>query len=62
MFFQVFLPHGVRNNLLKLIKEKDITATLFDDAIKYVEQVLRNDPYVRFLQSDTYKNLLSRIK
>uniref|UniRef100_A0AC35G1A4 RGS domain-containing protein n=1 Tax=Panagrolaimus sp. PS1159 TaxID=55785 RepID=A0AC35G1A4_9BILA len=59
---EVFLPHGVRNNLLRLIKEKEIDATLFDDAIKYVEQVLRNDPYVRFLQSDTYKDLLNRLQ
>uniref|UniRef100_A0A914Y0V7 RGS domain-containing protein n=1 Tax=Panagrolaimus superbus TaxID=310955 RepID=A0A914Y0V7_9BILA len=59
---EVFLPHGVRNNLLRLIKEKEIDGTLFDDSIKYVEQVLRNDPYVRFLQSDTYKDLLSRLQ
>lgn len=59
--FQVFLPFGVRQLLEKRINEKDVDVTLFDDAIKHVEQVLKNDPYVRFLQSKEYSDLLDKL-
>ncbi|KIH42378.1 hypothetical protein ANCDUO_27637, partial [Ancylostoma duodenale] len=59
---QVFLPFGVRQVIEKKIQEKDVDISLFDEAIKHVEQVLRNDPYVRFLQSPQYLNLLAKLK
>ncbi|KAE9551656.1 hypothetical protein FO519_005126 [Halicephalobus sp. NKZ332] len=59
---QVFLPFGLRQNLIKKIKDKDVDIALFDEATKHVEQVLKNDPYVRFLASSNYKNLLARLK
>ncbi|KIH57145.1 regulator of G protein signaling domain protein, partial [Ancylostoma duodenale] len=59
---KVFLPFGVRQVIEKKIQEKDVDISLFDEAIKHVEQVLRNDPYVRFLQSPQYLNLLAKLK
>ncbi|CAD6192556.1 unnamed protein product [Caenorhabditis auriculariae] len=59
---EVFLPFGVRQVIERRITDKDIDITLFDEAIKHVEQVLRNDPYVRFLQSDQYLGLLSKLE
>ncbi|EYC20128.1 hypothetical protein Aduo_004023 [Ancylostoma duodenale] len=59
---EVFLPFGVRQVIEKKIQEKDVDISLFDEAIKHVEQVLRNDPYVRFLQSPQYLNLLAKLK
>ncbi len=41
------------------IRDRKIDGALFEDAVKHVEQVLRNDPYVRFLQSKEYTELLS---
>ncbi|KJH46739.1 regulator of G protein signaling domain protein [Dictyocaulus viviparus] len=58
---EVFLPFGVRQVIERKIHDKDVDITLFDEAIKHVEQVLRNDPYVRFLQSPQYLNLLSKL-
>lgn len=59
---EVFLPFGVRQVIERKIQEKDVDITLFDEAIKHVEQVLRNDPYVRFLQSPQYLELLAKLK
>ncbi|VDM60408.1 unnamed protein product [Angiostrongylus costaricensis] len=59
---EVFLPFGVRQVIEKKIHEKDVDISLFDEAIKHVEQVLRNDPYVRFLQSPQYLNLLAKLE
>lgn len=59
--FQVFLPFGVRQFIEKKINDKDVDCTLFDEAIKHVEQVLKNDPYVRFLQSNEYIGLLEKL-
>ncbi|ETN75298.1 regulator of G protein signaling domain protein [Necator americanus] len=59
---EVFLPFGVRQVIEKKIQEKEVDISLFDEAIKHVEQVLRNDPYVRFLQSPQYLNLLAKLK
>ncbi|VDL64372.1 unnamed protein product [Nippostrongylus brasiliensis] len=59
---EVFLPFGVRQVIERKIQEKDVDITLFDEAIKHVEQVLRNDPYVRFLQSPQYLDLLAKLK
>uniref|UniRef100_A0A7E4W4D2 RGS domain-containing protein n=1 Tax=Panagrellus redivivus TaxID=6233 RepID=A0A7E4W4D2_PANRE len=58
---EVFLPFGLRQNLIKRIKDKDVDLTLFDEATKHVENVLKNDPYVRFLQSNNYKQLLEKL-
>ncbi|MFH4978948.1 hypothetical protein AB6A40_005657 [Gnathostoma spinigerum] len=58
---EVFLPFGVRQLIEKKINDKEVDITLFDDAIKHVEQVLRNDPYVRFLQSAEYNELLAKL-
>uniref|UniRef100_A0A914ZKS2 RGS domain-containing protein n=1 Tax=Parascaris univalens TaxID=6257 RepID=A0A914ZKS2_PARUN len=58
---QVFLPFGVRQFIEKKINDKDVDCTLFDEAIKHVEQVLKNDPYVRFLQSNEYIELLEKL-
>ncbi|EGT48285.1 CBN-RGS-3 protein [Caenorhabditis brenneri] len=59
---EVFLPFGVRQVIERRIHDNQIDITLFDEAIKHVEQVLRNDPYVRFLQSHQYIDLLSKLK
>jgi len=59
--FEVFLPFGLRQRIEKKIREKDADETLFDDAVKHVEQILKNDPYVRFLQSRDYRDLLARL-
>lgn len=60
------LPSAKRFLNQKSLKLADINGkwfqvdeTLFEDAIKHVEQVLRNDPYVRFLQSKEYQELLN---
>ncbi|VDN02350.1 unnamed protein product [Thelazia callipaeda] len=58
---EIFLPFGVRQLIEKRIEEKDVDKTLFDDAVKHVEQILKNDPYVRFLQSSEYNNLLQKL-
>lgn len=55
------MPFGLRQKIEKKIKEKDVDETLFDDAVKHVEQILKNDPYVRFLQSKEYQNLLEKL-
>uniref|UniRef100_A0AC35U7L3 RGS domain-containing protein n=1 Tax=Rhabditophanes sp. KR3021 TaxID=114890 RepID=A0AC35U7L3_9BILA len=59
---EVFLPFGLRQTMEKRIQQKEVDVNLFDDAIKHVEQVLKNDPYVRFLQSKEYNDLLNRLK
>lgn len=59
---EVFLPFGVRQHIERRLAENEADITLFDEAIKHVEQVLRNDPYVRFLQSPHYTNLLAKLK
>jgi len=59
---EVFLPFGLRQNLIKRIKDKDVDLSLFEDAAKHVEQVLKNDPYVRFLASNNYRALLTKLK
>ncbi|CAB3404857.1 unnamed protein product [Caenorhabditis bovis] len=43
---EVFLPFGVRQLIERRINDREVDITLFDEAIKHVEQVLRNDPYV----------------
>lgn len=58
---EVYLPFGVRQQIDKKIREKNVDETLFNDAIKHVEQILKNDPYVRFLQSKAYTQLLSKL-
>uniref|UniRef100_A0A0M3HG60 DUF2179 domain-containing protein n=1 Tax=Ascaris lumbricoides TaxID=6252 RepID=A0A0M3HG60_ASCLU len=40
--FLVFLPFGVRQFIEKKINDKDVDCTLFDEAIKHVEQKDRN--------------------
>ena len=47
----MFLPFGLRQRVEKKIREKHVDETLFDDAVKHVEQILKNDPYVRFINS-----------
>ncbi|CAI2345113.1 unnamed protein product [Caenorhabditis sp. 36 PRJEB53466] len=59
---EVFLPFGVRQVIERRIQDNEIDITLFDESIKHVEQVLRNDPYVRFLQSQDYTNLLNKLR
>lgn len=59
---EVFLPFGVRQVIERRIQDNEVDITLFDEAIKHVEQVLRNDPYVRFLQSKIYTDLLAKLK
>uniref|UniRef100_A0A914VN64 RGS domain-containing protein n=1 Tax=Plectus sambesii TaxID=2011161 RepID=A0A914VN64_9BILA len=58
---EVFLPFAVRQSVeQQLSGDKTVDRTLFDEAIKHVEQVLRNDPYVRFLQSPEYLELFDK--
>ncbi|KAI6189325.1 Regulator of G-protein signaling rgs-3 [Aphelenchoides fujianensis] len=57
---EVYLPFGVRQQIEKRVRDKEVDETLFDDAVKHVEQIL-NDPYVRFLQSNAYTQLLAKL-
>ncbi|VBB26495.1 unnamed protein product [Acanthocheilonema viteae] len=59
---EIFLPFGLRQVIDNRIETKNVDNTLFDEAVKYVEQVLKNDPYVRFLQSTEYNDLLDKLK
>ncbi|VDD96385.1 unnamed protein product [Enterobius vermicularis] len=59
---EVFLAFGIRQLIEKRIKDDDIDASLFDDAIKHVEKVLKTEPYHRFINSEEYKNLLHKLK
>uniref|UniRef100_A0A0R3RIL5 RGS domain-containing protein n=1 Tax=Elaeophora elaphi TaxID=1147741 RepID=A0A0R3RIL5_9BILA len=59
---EIFLPFGLRQVIDSRIEAKDVDNTLFDEAVKHVEQVLKNDPYVRFLQSAEYNDLLVKLK
>uniref|UniRef100_A0A914HEM1 RGS domain-containing protein n=1 Tax=Globodera rostochiensis TaxID=31243 RepID=A0A914HEM1_GLORO len=54
---EVFLPFGLRQRVEKKIREKDADETLFDESVKHVELILKNDPYVRFLQSKEHKQI-----
>uniref|UniRef100_A0A183BWY3 RGS domain-containing protein n=1 Tax=Globodera pallida TaxID=36090 RepID=A0A183BWY3_GLOPA len=58
---EVFLPFGLRQRVEKKIREKDADETLFDESVKHVELILKNDPYVRFLQSKEYNDLLAKL-
>jgi hypothetical protein len=51
----------MRQRIEKKIREKDVDETLFDESVKHVEQILKNDPYVRFLQSKDYNDLLAKL-
>ncbi|CAG9538161.1 unnamed protein product, partial [Cercopithifilaria johnstoni] len=59
---EIFLPFGLRQVIENKIETEDVDSTLFDEAIKHIEQVLKNDPYVRFLQSTEYNDLLAKLK
>ncbi|VDM94599.1 unnamed protein product [Onchocerca ochengi] len=59
---EIFLPFGLRQIIDSRIEANDVDSTLFDEAIKHIEQVLKNDPYVRFLQSNEYNDLLTKLK
>ncbi|VDK73509.1 unnamed protein product [Litomosoides sigmodontis] len=59
---EIFLPFGLRQVIDSQIEAQDVDSTLFDEAVKHVEQVLKNDPYVRFLQSTEYNDLLLKLK
>lgn len=59
---EIFLPFGVRRLIEKRINDKEVDSTLFDEAVKHAEQVLKNDPYIRFLQSNDYNDLLAKLK
>uniref|UniRef100_A0A8R1XN21 RGS domain-containing protein n=1 Tax=Onchocerca volvulus TaxID=6282 RepID=A0A8R1XN21_ONCVO len=59
---EIFLPFGLRQIIDSRIEANDVDSTLFDEAIKHIEQVLKNDPYVRFLQSNEYSDLLTKLK
>ena len=43
------------------VEDKDVDIGIFDEAVKHVEQILRNDPYVRYLQSPQYTDLLAKL-
>ncbi|KAF8363616.1 rgs-3 [Pristionchus pacificus] len=58
---EVFLPFGTKQVIDARVLDEQIDITLFDEATKHVEQVLRNDPYVRFLQSAEYDNLCAKL-
>ncbi|GMR38875.1 hypothetical protein PMAYCL1PPCAC_09070 [Pristionchus mayeri] len=58
---EVFLPFGTKQLIDAKIADDDIDISLFDEATRHVEQVLRNDPYVRFLQSAEYENLVAKL-
>uniref|UniRef100_A0A1I8C130 RGS domain-containing protein n=1 Tax=Meloidogyne hapla TaxID=6305 RepID=A0A1I8C130_MELHA len=58
---EVFLPFGLRQRVEKKIREKNVDDTVFDEAVKHVEQILKNDPYVRFINSKEYNDLLAKL-
>lgn len=59
---EIFLPFGVRQGIERKIKTKEVDVNLFDLSTKHVEQLLKNDPYVRFLQSKDYTELLAKLE
>uniref|UniRef100_A0A915PPN2 RGS domain-containing protein n=1 Tax=Setaria digitata TaxID=48799 RepID=A0A915PPN2_9BILA len=59
---EIFLPFGLRQVIDNRIETKEVDNTLFDEAVKHVEHVLKNDPYIRFLQSTEYNDLLAKLK
>ncbi|TMS35900.1 hypothetical protein L596_003192 [Steinernema carpocapsae] len=59
---EIFLPYGMREMIARKVKNKEVDMTLFDGATKHIEEILKNDPYVRFLQSKEYRDLLDRLK
>uniref|UniRef100_A0A0N4UL20 RGS domain-containing protein n=1 Tax=Dracunculus medinensis TaxID=318479 RepID=A0A0N4UL20_DRAME len=59
---EVFLPFGLRQSIEKKFSDNEVDKTLFDEAVKHIEQVLKNDPYIRFLQSKEYLGLLEKLK
>ncbi|KAF7637954.1 hypothetical protein Mgra_00002657 [Meloidogyne graminicola] len=58
---EVFLPFGLRQRVEKKIREKNVDESVFDEAVKHVEQILKNDPYVRFINSKEYNDLLAKL-
>ena len=57
----MFVPVPTRKLIdQKLTTGKGVDNKLFNQASKQVEQALRNDAYVRFLQSDEYIELFER--
>ncbi|KAK0396222.1 hypothetical protein QR680_001625 [Steinernema hermaphroditum] len=58
---EIFLPYGMREMIARRVKNKEVDMTLFDGATKHIEEILKNDPYVRFLQSKEYRDLLDRL-
>nr|CAD2187571.1 unnamed protein product [Meloidogyne enterolobii] len=58
---EVFFPFGLRQRVEKKIREKNVDDTVFDEAVKHVEQILKNDPYVRFINSKEYNDLLAKL-
>ncbi|GMS86792.1 hypothetical protein PENTCL1PPCAC_8967, partial [Pristionchus entomophagus] len=58
---EVFLPFGCKQLIDTKVAEDKIDIGLFDEATKHIEQVLRNDPYVRFLQSEEYYSLCDKL-
>uniref|UniRef100_A0A183VA95 Regulator of G-protein signaling rgs-3 n=2 Tax=Toxocara canis TaxID=6265 RepID=A0A183VA95_TOXCA len=59
---EVFLPFEVRNLIQEKLMQGRVDANLFEEAIRYVATILKNDAYIRFLQSDEYRDLLARLK
>ncbi|GMT15521.1 hypothetical protein PFISCL1PPCAC_6818, partial [Pristionchus fissidentatus] len=58
---EVFLPFGTKQVIESKVADDLVDINLFDEATRHIEQVLRNDPYVRFLQSAEYENLCAKL-
>ncbi|GMT06442.1 hypothetical protein PENTCL1PPCAC_28616, partial [Pristionchus entomophagus] len=58
---EIYVPHYVKDAIALNVASNKIEISLFDEATQYVEQILRNDPYVRFIQSPGYLNLLNSL-
>lgn len=57
--YEVHVPAAMLAEIgSKLEHESKIKTDLFDEALKCIEVVLRNDPYYRFLKSSDYRDLL----
>ncbi|GMT34987.1 hypothetical protein PFISCL1PPCAC_26284, partial [Pristionchus fissidentatus] len=58
---EVYLPYSIKEKIERRVANGLVAIDLFDEAIRHIEQALRNDPYVRFLLSPEYKNLCAKL-
>ncbi|KAH7694422.1 Protein RGS-3 c, partial [Aphelenchoides avenae] len=59
---EVHLPLGFRDRIAKKVREKAVDVTLFDEAVKHVEEKMKAENYTLFIQSKAYVELLQKLR